>query len=378
MRRWVGKMLTVLLICLVVLALGAGLYIQQPKFGKAPHGARLERIERSPNYAGGKFHNLVPTPQFSEGDNIASVWWYFLFAKKERLIPAAAIPAAKTDLKSLDPGEDSVVWLGHSSYFIQLGGKRMLIDPVFSASAAPVSFANKAFAGANPYTADDMPPIDYLLISHDHWDHLDYPTVIALKPKIKNVICGLGVGAYFEQWGFAPGLIHEADWFTALEFGDGLTIHVLPSRHFSGRLLSRNKTLWTGFALVTSQRRVFYSGDGGYGLHFRQIGERFNGFDLAIMENGQYDKHWPYIHMMPEEVAQAAEELKAKALLPGHAGKFAIANHAWDEPFERITRASQGKGYRLLTPMIGESVGLAREQQVFARWWNGVDNMTAK
>jgi len=206
----------------------------------------------------------------------------------------------KTDFKTLDKGKDVVVWLGHSSYFMQLGGKRILIDPVFSSSAAPVSFANKAFNGTNLYTAEDMPEIDYLLISHDHWDHLDYPTVIALKPKVKNVVCGLGVGSYFEDWGFEPILIHEADWFTVLEFEDGLIIHVLPSRHFSGRLFTRNKTLWTGFALVTPDRRVFYSGDGGYGPHFKQIGEMFNGFDLVIMENGQYDKNWPYIHMMPE------------------------------------------------------------------------------
>jgi len=279
----------------------------------------------------------------------------------------------KTDFKTLDKGKDVVVWLGHSSYFMQLGGKRILIDPVFSSSAAPVSFANKAFNGTNLYTAEDMPEIDYLLISHDHWDHLDYPTVIALKPKVKNVVCGLGVGSYFEDWGFEPILIHEADWFTVLEFEDGLIIHVLPSRHFSGRLFTRNKTLWTGFALVTPDRRVFYSGDGGYGPHFKQIGEMFNGFDLVIMENGQYDKNWPYIHMMPEEVAQAAEELKAKALLPGHAGKFAIANHPWDEPFERITQASQNKEYRLLTPMIGEPVEIDNQKQQFSRWWEKVE-----
>ncbi|MDR3560938.1 MAG: MBL fold metallo-hydrolase [Negativicutes bacterium] len=373
MRRWVGKMLLVLLISLVLLGVGVGLYIQQPKFGTLPHGARLERIQGSANYVDGKFQNLVPTPQFSQGNNIASVWWYFLFEKKERVIPAATIPTMKIDFKTLDKGKDVVVWLGHSSYFMQLGGRRMLIDPVFSSSAAPVSFANKAFSGTNQYSAEDMPEIEYLLISHDHWDHLDYPTVIALKPKVKNVICGLGVGSYFEDWGYDPNLIHEADWFTALKFEDGLTVHILPSRHFSGRLFTRNKTLWAGFALVTPERRVFYSGDGGYGPHFKQIGEKLKGFDLAIMENGQYDNHWPYIHMMPEEVAQAAEELNAKALLPGHAGKFAIANHPWDEPFERITQASESKAYRLLTPMIGEPVELDNQQQPFSRWWENVE-----
>lgn len=373
MRKWLRKMLLALLICLVLLSLVIGFYLRHPKFGTLPEGSCLDRIKSSPNYVDGQFQNLVPTPIFNEGNSTASVWWNFLFAQKERLVPTAPIPTIKTDLVALDKDKDVVIWLGHSSYFIQLGGKRILIDPVFSSFAAPVSFANKAFDGTNQYTAEDIPEIDYLLISHDHWDHLDYPTVTALKPKIKNVICGLGVGSYFEEWGFDTKHVLEADWFTALELENDFTIHVLPSRHFSGRLFSRNKTLWVGFALVTPERRIFFSGDGGYGPHFKEIGEMLNGFDLAIMENGQYDKSWPYIHMMPEEVAQAAEELKAKALLPGHAGKFAIANHPWDDPFKRITDASQDKNYKLLTPMIGEPVELENQQQLFSRWWEGVE-----
>lgn len=372
MKRRVKKMLLALLVILVILSLGIGLYLQQPKFGTLPEGSRLERIKNSPNYVNGQFQNLVPTPQIIEGKSLASVWWDFLFTKKERLVPADSIPSIKTDLLTMDKSQDVVVWLGHSSYFIQLGGKRILIDPVFSSSAAPVSFANKAFEGTNQYTAEDMPEIDYLLISHDHWDHLDYPTITALKPKIRNVVCSLGVGSYFEQWGFDEKVIHEADWFTALEFEDGFSVHVLPAQHFSGRLLRRNKTLWAAFALVTPEYRLFYSGDGGYGQHFQEIGEKFNGFDLVMMENGQYDKSWPYIHMMPEEVAQAAEDLKAKALLSGHAGKFAIANHPWDDPFKRITNASQNKSYRLLTPMIGEPVKIENQQQVFSHWWEGI------
>lgn len=378
MKRWLRNMLLSLAISPILLFLGLGIYVQQPKFGSLPEGSRLETIKNSPNYGDKQFQNLVSTPQFAEEKSSVSVMWKFLFVKKERLIPADSIPTAKTDLTALDKDKDVVIWLGHSSYFIQLGGKRILVDPVFSSYASPVSFINKAFAGTNIYSAEDMPEIDYLLISHDHWDHLDYPTVIALKAKVKNVICGLGVGSYFEDWGFETKRIHEADWFTALNFEDDFTIHVLPARHFSGRLFSRNKTLWAGFALVTPQRRVFYSGDGGYGPHFKKIGEMLNGFDLAIMENGQYDKNWPYIHMMPEEVVKAAEDLKAQAVLPGHSGKFAIANHPWDEPLERITQASQNKTYRLLTPMLGESVELNNQQQIFARWWERVEYLTAK
>lgn len=369
MRKRLEKMLFTLLLCFALLALGIVLYLQQPKFGDLPAGARLERIKSSQNYADGQFQNLVPIPK-REGRSSASLWWEYLFKSKERLRPADSIPVMKTDLKALDKSQDIVVWLGHSSYFLQLGGKRVLIDPVFSVYAAPVPFVNKAFPGTtNLYTAEDMPEIDVLLVSHDHWEHLDYLAVTALKPKIKAVICGLGVGAYFEQWGFAAESIHEADWFTKLEMEHGFSVHVLPARHYSSRMLSRNKTLWAGFAIVTPQHKVFISGDGGYGPHFKEIGEKFNGFDIVMLDNGQYDKNWPYVHMTPEEAVQAAEDLQAKALLPGHVGKFTIANHPWNEPFQRITNASQNKSYRLLTPIMGEPVELANTQQVFSRWW---------
>ena len=371
MKGRLRKMLLASLIILVVLALGIGLYLQHPKFGILPTGARLERIKNSPHYTAGEFQNLVPIPPRAEGGSSLSLWLEYLFVPQARLAPARSIPAVKTDLMTLDRDKDIVIWLGHSSYYLQLGGKRMLIDPVFSSYAAPVSFVNKAFAGTNLYTAEDMPAIDYLLITHDHWDHLDYPTISALKPKIKQVICGLGVGSYFEQWGFAADQIQEADWFTAVKPETDFTVHVLPARHFSGRMLTRNKTLWASLALITPARRLFFSGDSGYGPHFKQIGESFNGFDLVVVDNGQYDKNWPYVHLRPEEAVQAAGDLRAKALLPGHIGKFALAKHPWDEPLQRVTAASRNKDYRLLTPKIGEPVELANEQQVFSTWWEG-------
>lgn len=369
----IKKMLLALLLIVILLFLSVVLYVQQPQFGSLPKGERLEKIKKSPNYSDGQFQNLVPTAVLINENNSISAFLSFLFSKKEQQRPNAPIPSIKTDLMALDPKQDIVIWLGHSSYYLQLGGKRILIDPVFSSYASPVFFVNKAFVGSNQYKPEDIPEIDYLLISHDHWDHLDYPTIMALKPKIKQVVCPLGVGAYFDEWGFSKAQIHEEDWFSAIEFENNFTVHVLPSRHFSGRLLTKNKTQWAGFAVITPQHRVYYSGDGGYGPHFKKIGEMFGGFDLAIMENGQYDQGWPYIHMMPEEVAQAAEELNAKALLPGHDGKFAMANHAWDDPFKRITQASQNRNYRLLIPMIGEPVELENQEQHFSSWWENIE-----
>lgn len=365
-------MLLIIAALISLLALGVGLYLQLPKFGALPEGARLERIQASPHYVNGQFENQLPTPQVIGDRGFIGALWSYLFSEKTRTAPLEAIPSVKTDLLRLDRSKDVVIWLGHSSYFIQLQGKTILVDPVFSPSAAPIPYVNKAFPGANPYTADDLPEIDYLLISHDHWDHLDYPTIAALKPKIKNVICGLGVGAYFERWGYAVDRIQEADWFATLELEDDLAVHVLPARHYSSRTLTKNKTLWAGFALTSPRQRIFLSGDSGYGPHFKEIGERFGGFDLVMLDSGQYDKNWPYIHMTPEEAVQAAEDLKGKALLPAHVGKFALANHPWNEPYERVTVASRDKSHRLLTPVIGDPIDLADRSQQFPRWWEAV------
>jgi L-ascorbate metabolism protein UlaG (beta-lactamase superfamily) len=342
----------------------------QPKIGPLPQGQRLERFLASPNYVDGAFRNQLPTATLTSGKGQLATIWDFLFVPKERLRPDHPLPMLKTDLKALAAGnDDAVVWLGHSSLFLRLGGNTVLVDPVFSSYAAPLFFMNRAFDGVYPYSSPDIPDIDCLVISHDHWDHLDHDTVVALRPRIKAVVCPLGVGAILEDWGFDPARIHEADWNQDVRLAQDFTVHVLPARHFSGRWLTRNKTLWAGFLLETPCRKVFYSGDTGYGPHFAEIGQRFGGVDLAIMENGQYDPGWKNIHMMPEEAAKGAEDLRAKAVLPVHSGRFTISNHAWDDPYKRLAAASEGKAFRLLTPRIGEVADLGGQAQRFATWW---------
>lgn len=366
------KIFTVIGVLILLAIISTGLYLQLPKFGTLPEGKHLERMKQSSHYQDGEFKNLVPTPQIVEGSSLASNVWKYLFNEKDRPAPTEPLPTVKTDIKNLPIDQDLVVWMGHSSYYVQLGGKRILIDPILSSYAAPVSFANHAFLGTTIYTAEDFPEIDYLLISHDHWDHLDYPTVMALKPKIKNIITPLGVGINFEQWRFEEEKIFEKDWYEKVGAGDELTIELLPARHFSGRLLTRNKTLWAGFALITPQKKVLFSGDSGYSDHFKEIGEAFGGFDLVFLDSGQYDPNWPYIHMNPEEAARAAEDLNAQAFVPAHVGRFSIANHSWDQPFERVTAASQDKSYQLWTPMIGEIIALDQSNQTFTQWWKGI------
>lgn len=371
MKKRVKKIVVVVVILVALGVAGAAFFLNQASFGKLPSGKRQEQIMLSPHFVSGQFENLEETPvQVNDKGFIADIR-DDLFNWKEGLRPEGEIPWVKMDLKNMDRSRDLIVWLGHSSYFIQLDGQRILVDPIFSQYASPTFFVNKVFPGSSPFTADDLPELDFLLITHDHWDHLDYQTVMALQPKTKKIVTGLGVGEHFAHWGFPSTMLHEADWNTHLQFGD-LGIHVLPARHFSGRSLWDNKTLWVAYALTGAKHRIFLSGDSGYGTHFKEIGEAFGGFDMVSLDAGQYGPDWPYVHMKPEEAAQAAEDLKARAMIPGHIGKFALANHAWDEPFDRIVSASRNKKYHLLTPVIGEPVYLDAEKPEFPRWWEAL------
>jgi L-ascorbate metabolism protein UlaG (beta-lactamase superfamily) len=347
--------------------------LQQAKFGKLPSGARLERIKRSPNYKNGSFQNQSYTPVLTEGVGFLEVGREFFFGKKMRVKPTGEIPSIKTDLIHLERSMDILVWFGHSSYFIQVDGKRILVDPVFSGNASPFSSSVKAFKGTNPYTADDIPAIDYLFITHDHWDHLDHETIMKLKPKINRVICGLGIGEDFEYWGFDRNAITEMDWNEQVELDNDFVVNAAPARHFSGRGLKRNQTLWVAFALQTPTMNIFIGGDGGYDKHFSEIGKKFGPFDLAVLENGQYNKNWRYIHQLPEDVMKSFGDLNAKRLLPVHSSKFALANHPWDEPLATVSKNCKESGISLITPMIGEVVYLKDNNQQFSRWWESVD-----
>ena len=355
-----------------LLAMGGIGFINQPKIGRSPKGDELAKILKSPHYVNGEFQNLEPTSVLVNKDNYYNGIKEILFPTKGVTIPKENIPTQKTDLKSLNPKENLLVWFGHSSFYLQIDGIKILVDPVFSDYASPLFFINKAFAGTKIYTANDMPDIDVLIISHDHWDHLDYATIMSLKHKIKHIVCPLGVSSHFYHWGFNPDIIHDEDWYREIKLSDNLKIHILPSRHFSGRFLDNNKTLWASFAIITPTKKIFYSGDGGYSPQFQEIGDYFQGFDLAIMENGQYNTSWAQIHMMPEEVAQATMDLQAKILLPVHCGKFALSPHHWQDPFERIYTASQNKSYKLLTPLLGETVFLDQNNQKFNKWWTTI------
>lgn len=341
----------------------------QAQFGKLPSGERLKRIQNSPQYRNGAFQNLSHTPDLTDGATYFSVSKDFFFGKHERRYPEKLIPSVKTNLHHMTKQENVLVWFGHSSYYMQIEGKRILVDPVLSGNASPFRFTTKAFKGSDVYKTEDLPEIDYLFLSHDHYDHLDYNTLVKIRTKVRTVICSLGTGSHLEYWGYEPNRLRELDWHEHIDLEDGFKVHSVPARHFSGRGFKRNQTLWSSFVLKTPAQQIFIGGDSGYDTHFAEIGRSFGGFDLAILENGQYNKNWKHIHLMPDEILQAAKDLQAKRLFPVHSSKFALGTHAWDEPLNLISKNNTLEKLNIITPMIGEKVELQNPEQVFSEWW---------
>jgi L-ascorbate metabolism protein UlaG (beta-lactamase superfamily) len=362
--------ITILIIFLLIV--GVMILMRQPQFGELSTGAELEKIKNSSNFREDRFQNINYTPDLKEGVGYFTVMRKFFFGKSKRSRPLTALPSVKTDLHKLDADKNVLVWFGHSSYFIQVDGKKILVDPVFSGNASPVTFTTKSFKGSDIYTTDDIPVIDYLFITHDHWDHLDYRTILKLKPKIKKIITGLGVAAHLERWKFDKDIIIEKDWNEEIIVDAGFIVNTAPGRHFSGRTFKRNQSLWMSFVLTTPTTKIFIGGDSGYDTHFKTIGEKFGPFDVAFLECGQYNEYWQYIHMMPEEVVQAAQDLHAKKFIPVHWAKFSLSLHAWDEPIIRVTEESKRKNLSIITPMIGEEVDF-KSNNFSREWWKEIE-----
>jgi L-ascorbate metabolism protein UlaG (beta-lactamase superfamily) len=355
----IKKRITIFLTIIALLGLAIFMFLQTEVFGQNPKGADLERIKKSPHYRDGKFQNEHFTPNFAEDKTAWDMVRAFTKVSHGKE-PDFVLPSVKTDLKKLSDTAQ-IVWFGHSSYLIHINGKNILVDPVFSGHASPFWFAVKNFEGSNVYSVEDMPAIDVLIITHDHYDHLDYQTVKKLQPKVNQVVTSLGVGSHLKRWGYAESQIHELDWDDNVVIDSVLSFTAQPARHFAGRGLKRNQTFWSSFVLKTPTHNLFLGGDSGYDTHFKTIGQKYGPFDLAILECGQYNEIWKYIHTMPEETALAATELRAKALLPVHWSKFSLALHPWNEPIERVTKAAEKLGLPLVRVKIGEQSPLTPE-----------------
>lgn len=341
----------------ILLAIVALFFTDYVSIGRVPHGERLERCRKSPNFQNGRFVNPEPTKLFTDAEkkqsNI-SIIWNFLTGSKKGLKPEKPAEASPLDTEAITLAikekQNKIIWFGHSSYLLVIDGKTILVDPVLF-RGSPISFINRPFKGTSIYKPQDFPFIDYLVYTHDHYDHLDYKAAKRLKAKVRKVITPLGVGSHLEYWGYKPESIVELDWEETFKTDD-IAFHCTPARHFSGRGFSRNRTLWASFVLEVGGKQIFIGGDSGYGSHFKKIGEKYN-LDLAIIENGQYNPRWALIHTMPENLHKVMEDLDAREYITVHHGKFALAQHNWNEPLENEKAAAEKSGKKLKVLQIG-------------------------
>ena len=368
------KLMASTLILIGLIVVGTFIFLQHPLFGKQPSGEHLERIKKSKHYKDGQFQNLSFTPALTDGYSYFDIIKDMLFTKTINTKPIENIPHVKTSILKQTIDEDFMIWFGHSSYYLQLNGKSILVDPILSKNASPIYGTNNAFEGSDIFTSDSLPKIDVLILTHDHYDHLDYTSFKNIKDKVRKIVCPLGVAAHLEYWEYPKENITELDWYEKVAISDSITITATPARHFSGRGFKRNNTLWASYVLRTNDLNLYLGGDSGYDTHFKEIGEKYGPFDLAILENGQYDVKWKYIHVLPHEVVQASNDLQAKRFFPVHSSKFKLANHPWKEPLELVLQASKEQSStKLITPKIGEIIYLKNHEQVFDNWWETIN-----
>lgn len=328
---------------------------------------------KSPQFSGCGFQNPV-NPQALPTASGWKIWSRFLFASKVGTVPVDAIPVqpvTTAQLEALDVSANHVVRLGHSSHLLKLHGKFWLIDPVFGERVSPFSFMGPKRFHAPPLTLQELPPIEGLILSHDHYDHLDVLTIKYLAQRVQHYFVPLGVKARLVEMGVPAGRIEELDWWQTRTQGE-VQLTATPSQHFSGRTLNdRNDTLWSSWVIQSGDQRIFYSGDSGYFGGFQQIGERFGGFDLALMENGAYDAYWPAVHMTPEQSVQAFKDVRGKVLYAVHNSTFDLAFHTWHDPLDRIADLSAAQQITLATPVIGEVLTIG-QPRTNVRWWAGL------
>lgn len=336
-------------------------------FGARPTGARAERIRHSPQFRAGAFRNPVSNHTVV-AEASREVLWELLFHGRQRR-PARPIPVV--DAPAQPGGELSVVWYGHASALVEIGGRRVLIDPVWSRRCSPSALVGPRRLHPPPVPLERLPPVDAVLISHDHYDHLDMATVRALRrTRPAPFVVPLGVGAHLRRWGVPARQIIELDWTERVDLA-GLTFVATPARHFSGRGLHRDRTLWGSWIVSDGRRRVFYTGDSGYFEGYAAIGREHGPFDLTLIQVGAYDRAWPTIHMFPEEAVAAHLELRGGLLLPVHWGTFDLARHPWAEPIDRLCAAAAAHGVRLAVPRPGQRIRVD-DPPALDRWWKAV------
>jgi len=329
----------------------------------------------SPQSAEGRFRNPRPRPAMGFLKTFR-IFWDFTFHKPKGTVPQGPTPVVKLTREDLEAAPDRSLWrLGHSTLLLKLRGGFWITDPVFAERASPVQWAGPKRFHAPPIALEDLPPLRGVVLSHDHYDHLDRETVIQLAGRAGVFLTPLGVGDRLIAWGVPASKVKQFDWWQGTAV-DGITFTATPAQHFSGRsLFDGDRTLWASWVIAESPAgaqdsglRLFFSGDGGYFDGFAEIGRRFGPFDVTMVETGAYDPRWAYVHMQPEQTVQAHQDLRGQVLLPIHNGTFDLAMHAWDDPFERVSALAHERNVALSTPRMGERVDLANPGETTA-WW---------
>ena len=359
-------MIITLISLLTILIIGFLVIRYYPAFGGKP--AR-ERVQSSPQHSHGSFQNSVPTSMDTSFSSTVSMFRDLLKRNPDRK-PPGDLPRVDFPTFHHPLPVTNVTWFGHSASMIEIDEKRLLLDPMFGRAPSPFPWVGgKRYSKYLPFQLEELPSIDAVIFSHDHYDHLDYGTIQKLRNKVKQFFVPIGVGSHLERWGIDPLHITELDWWDKLEW-NGLTLVCTPARHFSGRSLNdRNASLWCSWCIIGKSSRIFFSGDSGYGPHFKEIGREYGPFDLSLMECGQYDPRWAPIHMLPEETVQAHIDVEGKCLLPIHWAAFTLSFHGWTDPIDRVTKKAEEMGVHVTTPKIGETFLVEEGAYPDSKWW---------
>jgi L-ascorbate metabolism protein UlaG (beta-lactamase superfamily) len=361
----------IILAVLLSVVLFAVLFVVfHPVFGGKPSKRQIETFEKLNHYSEGTFTNQIPTSMETDLRSMLPVLKEFFKGSPNRK-PKTAIPVKTMNLAAETSNEQTrITWFGHSAVLLEMDQKKILIDPMFGRSPSPVPlFGSNRYSKDLPFRIEELPSIDLVILSHDHYDHLDYGSIRKLKDKVSRFVVPLGVGGHLERWEVDKAKITECDWWEGVD-SDGLSLVCTPARHFSGRgLTDRNSTLWCSWCIKGKESTLFFSGDSGYGPHFKEIGEKYGPFDLTLMECGQYHEKWSAIHMVPEETVQAHLDVRGKVMIPIHWGAFTLSLHDWTEPVERAIKAAKNHNVAISTPQIGETVNVQAADFPELAWW---------